>query len=76
MLYRIALLALLGLAACASKVEWTKPGASAEQVEKDKLACTKELPKAAGGGAGSTPTTYRIKVIEPKCMESLGYSKG
>lgn len=75
MRYAMVLLALLGLAACASKVNWTKPGVSEEQLEKDKLACTKEIPKAGGGGS-TTPTTYRIKVIEPKCMESLGYTKG
>ena len=71
---KMLLPALLGLAACASQVEWSKPGVSAEQLEKDKLACTKEIPKA--GGSASAPTTSRIRVVEPKCMEALGYTKG
>ncbi len=76
MRYILVLLALLGLVACASKVNWTKPGVTAEQLEKDKASCTKEVPKAAGGGAGSTPTTYRVQQLQPKCMEALGYTRG
>lgn len=74
MRYTMVLLALLGLVACASKVEWTKPGVTAEQLEKDKASCTKEVPRA--GAAGSTPTTYRAKQLQPKCMEALGYTRG
>ncbi len=76
MRYTMVLLALLGLVACASKVEWTKPGVTAEQLEKDKASCTKEVPRAGAAGGSSTPTTYRAKQLQPKCMEALGYTRG
>lgn len=65
--------ALVLLGACASNVEWSKPGVDAAQLERDKASCTKEIPKASG--SSSAPTTYRINVVEPKCMEALGYIK-
>lgn len=71
----MVLLALLCLGACAKEVVWSKPGVTAEQLEKDKTACTREVPKAGGGGSGSAPTTYRIRQLQPKCMEGLGYTK-
>ena len=76
MRYAMLLLALLGFGACASDVKWTKPGASPEQVEKDKASCTKEVPKASASGSGGVPTTYRMKQLQPKCMEALGYTRG
>ena len=75
MRYAIILLVLLCLGACAREVVWSKPGVTAAQLEKDKAACTVEVPKAAGGGTGSAPTTYRIKQLQPRCMEGLGYTR-
>ena len=63
-----AVAAVFLLAGCAPK-QWTKEGASAEQVEQDKARCTREFLTPGAGGA------VRNKGVEPACMEKLGYVK-
>jgi hypothetical protein len=70
MRHRTLLPALLFVGACASEVEWSKPGVDAQQIERDKAACTRQIPRVGAGG-----TTFRINVVEPKCMQALGYTQ-
>ncbi len=75
MRYAMGLLALIVLGACAKEVVWTKPGVTAAQLEKDKESCTREVPRAGSAGTGGAPTTYRVRQLQPRCMEALGYTR-
>lgn len=75
MRYVMFLLAVLSLGACAKEVVWNKPGVTAAQLEKDKESCTQEVPRAGAAGGGATPTTYRVRQLQPRCMEGLGYTR-
>ena len=75
MRYVMFLLAVVSLGACAKEVVWNKPGVTAAQLEKDKESCTQEVPRAGAAGGGGAPTTYRVRQLQPRCMEALGYTR-
>ena len=76
MLKVIALSILLGgLAGCASSAsdEWTKPGATKEQANKDSADCLFDAQTVRGGGAaGPAMTVDQVKYRQ--CMANRGYT--
>ena len=76
MLRTVSLLMLLGaLAGCASSnaEEWTKPGATKEQANKDSADCLFESQTVRpGGSAGPRITVDQVKYRQ--CMANRGYS--
>jgi len=67
-----AFLFLLGIAvtflvSCAANKKWGKSGATTDQIERDKIRCTREFLTPGAGGA------VRNKTVDRKCMIKLGY---
>lgn len=73
LLFRInVVLLLLGFAAiffvgCAIKKDWSKAGATVDQIKRDKIKCTREFLTPGAGGA------VRNKTVDRNCMHKLGY---
>ncbi len=59
--------AVITLASCGTKKDWIKTGATADQIERDKIKCTREFLTRGAGGA------VRNKTVDRKCMNKLGY---
>ena len=69
MQFTILSVVMLLLCACASGTEWSNPDVSSEQLERDTASCTRQVVRRGSG------TTFRENVIDPACMEALGYTR-
>jgi hypothetical protein len=73
----IATLAAALCAGCTPSINWTKPGASAEQVRVDLASCTLEAEKAIPGNpaAGAAMADGEsVGLLRRLCMEGRGYT--
>jgi hypothetical protein len=59
--------AVIFLVSCAVKKDWGKAGTTTDQIERDKIKCTREFLTPGAGGA------VRNKTVDRNCMKSLGY---